>query len=76
MVKTTPTVQLSDDETPVRLAWYKIDRYGKPAGEVLTAFELFLVSISSITMIFFDHKSAGRCRRRSQNSVTSIHSSW
>ena len=53
MVKTTPTVQLSDDETPVRLAWYKIDRYGKPAGEVLTAFELFLVSISSITMIFF-----------------------
>ena len=74
MVKTTPTVP-PDDETPVRLAWYEIDRYGKPAGEVLTAF-VFLVSISSITMIFFDHKSAGRCRRRSQNSVTSIHSSW
>ena len=50
MVKTTPTVQLP---TPVRLEWYEINRYGKPAGEVLTAFELYLVSGNSVIIVYY-----------------------
>lgn len=44
IVRTTPIVQLPPVRSPIRLAWYEIKRYGKVAGEVLVAFELFLVS--------------------------------
>ena len=40
-----PTVRLSLDTPAPRLDWYRIERYTKYAGELLAAFELFLVSV-------------------------------
>ena len=40
-----PTVRLSLDTPAPRLDWYRIDRYTKYAGELLAAFELFLVCV-------------------------------
>ena len=43
-MKAAPTVRL-DPRTPQPcLDWYPIIRYTKPAGELLAAFELILVS--------------------------------
>ncbi len=41
---TTPRVRLTMDTPAPRLDWYPIDRYRKYAGELLSAFELLLVS--------------------------------
>ncbi len=41
---TTPRVRLSLDTPVPRLDWYPIDRYRTYAGELLSAFELLLVS--------------------------------
>ena len=43
----TPLVKLHGQEPPApRLLWYDISRVGEEAGEILAAFELFLVSKS------------------------------
>jgi hypothetical protein len=43
IVKVSPLVRMSPDiESPV-LEWFQITRYGKPAGEILAAFELIRI---------------------------------
>ena len=40
----TPLVKMNGQEPPApRLLWYDITRVGEEAGEILAAFELFLV---------------------------------
>jgi hypothetical protein len=41
-VQCTPNVILDDSYPRARLAWYEVTRYGKYAGDILAAFELFL----------------------------------
>ena len=43
-MKAMPTVRLNAKTPQPRLDWYPIIRYTKPAGELLAAFELILVS--------------------------------
>ena len=44
-MKIMPTVCLKAETLQPRLDWYPIIRYTKPAGELLAAFELILVSL-------------------------------
>lgn len=40
----TPLVKMNGQEPPApRLLWYNVERVGEEAGEILAAFELFLV---------------------------------
>ena len=44
IVECYPVVRLNKEAREARLAWYEVKRYGKYAGDLLAAFELFLVS--------------------------------
>ena len=47
-MKAPPTVRLDPRAPQPRLDWYPIIRYTKPAGELLAAFELILVSVEHL----------------------------
>ena len=50
----TPLVKMNGQEPPApRLLWYDITRAGEEAGEILAAFELFLVCATMNTAVFF-----------------------
>ena len=44
-MQAVPTVRLDPRAPQPRLDWFPIIRYTKPAGELLAAFELILVSV-------------------------------
>jgi len=44
-MKAQPTVRLDPRAPQPRLDWFPIIRYNQPAGDLLAAFELILVSI-------------------------------
>ena len=49
----TPLVKMNGQEPPApRLLWYDVTRVGEEAGEILAAFELFLVCASANTAGF------------------------
>lgn len=49
----TPLVKMNGQEPPSpRLLWYDITRVGEEAGEILAAFELFLVCESQSTSAY------------------------
>ena len=54
-MKAAPTVRLDPRAPQPRLDWYPIIRYTKPAGELLAAFELILVS-DSVVSIWLNNK--------------------
>ena len=43
VVQCTPVVHVRDNFEHAKLEWHNVDRYGSPAGEILAAFEVFLV---------------------------------
>lgn len=44
MVMVSPLVRITPDTEGPVLEWFPVTRYGKPAGELLAAFELIRVS--------------------------------
>ena len=49
----TPLVKLNGQEPPSpRLLWYDVTRAGEEAGEILAAFELFLVRENETSTVF------------------------
>lgn len=48
----TPLVKMNGQEPPApRLLWYDVTRIGEEAGEILAAFELFLVCATTNTVV-------------------------
>ena len=48
----TPLVKMNGQEPPApRLLWYDVTRAGEDAGEILVAFELFLVCEPELTVL-------------------------
>lgn len=49
----TPLVKMNGQEPPApRLLWYGITRVGEDAGEILAAFELFLVRTTQMLVSY------------------------